>query len=87
MAEAMELLAHDGVKEVTVLHYKALDLFHDEKCALTIHADEIIKGSHWMDQLDLEPGHEVVARVVISVNLHVLVILSSRCLSCFLDLV
>ena len=40
-----------------------------------------------MDQLDLEPGHEVVARVVISVNLHVLVILSSRCLSCFLDLV
>jgi len=36
-----------------------------------------------MDRLDLEPGHEVVARVVISVNLHVLVVLSSSCLSCF----
>ena len=31
MAEAMELLARDGVKEATVLHYKALDLFYDEK--------------------------------------------------------
>ena len=36
-----------------------------------------------MDRLDLEPGHEVVARVVISVNLHVLVVLLSRCLSYF----
>ena len=31
MAEAMELLARDGVKEAIVLHYKALDLFYDEK--------------------------------------------------------
>ena len=35
IAKAMELLARDGVKEATVLYYKALDLFHDEKCALT----------------------------------------------------
>ena len=38
-----------------------------------------------MDRLDLEPGHEVVARVVVSVNLHVLVVLSSRCLSYFFE--
>ena len=33
MAEALELLARDGVKEAIVLQYKALDLFHDEKRA------------------------------------------------------
>jgi len=33
MAEVMVLLACDGVKEATLLHYKALDLFRDEKHA------------------------------------------------------
>ena len=33
IAKAMELLTRDGVKEATVLHYKALDLFRDKKHA------------------------------------------------------
>ena len=50
MAEAMELLARDGVKEATVLYYKALDLFCDEKRAKQYVLMKSTKGHiGWID--------------------------------------
>ena len=46
----MELLARDGVKEATVLHYKALDLFRDEKHAKQYMLMKSSKGRiGWID--------------------------------------